>query len=307
MEIQRNALCICYDRYLPDADPGVGLGRVERLALVTQKMWAPGDTLTVSFMGGTSIQRQHAIDAAKRLSEIANINFEFLSSGAGTIRIAFNPSLGAWSFIGRDILGVPKAQPTMNLGFDQPGTYTHELLHSVGAIHEHQSPFGNKIQWNKPQVYHDLGGPPNNWDKATIDHNMFAKYSETQLNGTQFDPKSIMLYAFPPSWTIDGFHVEPNVALSPLDVEWLAKAYPGRTQPPIEPVKPQPPTTGGKLMGILKVVRQVLAMGAQIAKFTQTTADDNIIAGLIELIDLYESGIVTDKKAAANVIVARMF
>ncbi len=248
--MKRRPPCICYDRYLPNAAPL----HADRLVLLTANMWQPGDKLTVSFMGGSAVQRQHVIDAATRLMAVANIDFVFLTGGVGTIRIAFNPSLGAWSLIGRDVLGVPRNQPTMNLGFDQAGTYTHELTHTLGAIHEHQSPFGNPIQWNRPQVYHDLGGPPNNWDQATIDHNMFEKYSQTQTNGTQFDRASIMLYAFPASWTIDGFHVEPNAVLSDQDKLWLATKYPGRVPPPVmppAPTDPPPPPAPGNPVQII--------------------------------------------------------
>ena len=231
--LQRQPLCMCYDRYLPTAAPEPGMTPMDRLVLVTSKMWEPGDKITVSFFGGTSTQRKHVIDVCARLMEIANLKFDFITSGVGMIRTAFNASLGAWSMLGKDALGVSRSQPTMNLGFDQPGTYTHEFLHAVAAIHEHQSPFDNPIQWNKPQVYHDLSGPPNNWDRATIDHNMFEHYSATLTNGTTFDPKSVMLYSFPASWTIDGFHVKSNSALSDMDKIWLATKYPGRSTPPV--------------------------------------------------------------------------
>lgn len=236
--IRPDALPMCYDRFLP-SHPKESLSMPQKLVLYTSKMWDPGDTLTVSFIGGSAAQRQHVIDAAGRLMAIANLKFDFMSVGAGTLRIAFNQSLGAWSYIAKDALGVSRSQPTMNLGFDQGGTYTHELVHALGAIHEHQSPFGNPIIWNKPQVYHDLSGPPNNWDQETIDSNMFATYSESQTNGTQFDAQSVMLYSFPASWTLDGFHVDANAVLSDLDKSWLATKYPGVSVPP--PPPPPPP------------------------------------------------------------------
>ena len=130
-----SALCICHDMYSPEEK---GSLEANRLVLWSAKMWAPGDKLTTSFIGGTSQQRTHVIDAAKRIMEVANIDFVFVDS-RGVIRIAFNPSLGAWSMVGRDALTVSMSQPTMNLGFDQAGTYTHELVHALGAIHEHQS------------------------------------------------------------------------------------------------------------------------------------------------------------------------
>lgn len=274
IDIRPNAPCMCYDRHLSDE---MVVTAAERIVLLTDRMWEPGDTITVSFFGGSSTQRSHCVDVARRLEEICNINFDFLTSGVGFCRIAFNPSLGAWSFLGKDILGVSKTQPTMNLGFDQAGTYTHEFVHMLGGIHEHQSPFGNPIQWNKPQVYHDLGGPPNNWDRGTIDHNMFNRYSVTQTNGTTFDPKSIMLYSFPASWTIDGFSVKPNEVLSDLDKQWLALKYPGRVQPPVPPTPPNPPSPPVPPAGVdldfrlelaNKMMRVRLPAGWQVTKFS---------------------------------------
>lgn len=236
-----DALNICYDRFLPSDPMQEDMPLPQRLALVSDKMFQPGDRITVSFIGGSSAQRQHCLDVAKRLMEIANIKFEFVTGTGGMWRIAFNSSLGAWAFLGKDALSVSRQEATMNLGFDQPGTYTHEFLHAgAAAIHEHQNPFDNPIKWNKPQVYHDLGGPPNNWDRATIDSNMFAVYSKTQVNGTSYDPKSVMLYARPASWTIDGDKVDPNAVLSSEDIRWLSTKLPGVSTPP-PPVDPPPP------------------------------------------------------------------
>ncbi len=237
---RRNPPCVCFDRLLPDHPRD--LAHVERIALFTSKMWTPGDVLTVSFLGGSNAQQQKVVALAASMEKLVNLKFNFVASG-GTIRIAFNPSLGAWSYIGKDCLGIARDQPTMNLGFDQAGTYAHEWAHLLGGIHEHTSPFGNPIQWNKEQVYHDLSGPPNNWDRATIDSNMFTVYSQTQLNGTTFDPKSILLYSFPASWTVNGFHVEPNAVLSELDKQWLASKYPGVAGPVTPPTPPAPPIT----------------------------------------------------------------
>jgi hypothetical protein len=79
----------------------------------------------------------------------------------------------------------------------------HEFGHALGLIHEHQSP-ANGIQWDRPAVIRDLSGPPNRWDPPTIEHNVFNKYtSQTVSQFTQFDPESIMLYAFPSHWTVE--------------------------------------------------------------------------------------------------------
>ncbi len=78
----------------------------------------------------------------------------------------------------------------------------HEFGHALGLIHEHQNPLGT-IKWNKPAVVHDLSGPPNNWDQATIDHNMFEAYPAAEIDGTKLDKTSIMMYPIPASWVTD--------------------------------------------------------------------------------------------------------
>ena len=122
------------------------------------------------------------------------------------IRVAFMQGEGSWSFIGSDSESVPNQdEPTMNYGWltssssDDVGiarVVLHEFGHAVGLAHEHQNVSGG-IKWNKEQVYKDLGGPPNNWPKETIDHNMFDRYDETIAIYSEFDPKSIMLYPIP--------------------------------------------------------------------------------------------------------------
>ncbi|KYG04421.1 hypothetical protein BE21_46920 [Sorangium cellulosum] len=100
----------------------------------------------------------------------------------------------------------------------------HEFGHALGLIHEHQQP-ENGIKWNKEKVYEDLSGPPNNWDKKTIDFNMFEADSEAEAAHSTFDPHSIMMYAFPASWTEDGFSTGFNTALSSKDKRFIRQQY----------------------------------------------------------------------------------
>ena len=85
----------------------------------------------------------------------------------------------------------------------------------------------------------DLKGPPNFWDEATIRHNVLDKYSMDQVIGTAFDPHSIMLYAFPGTWTVSGQGTELNRELSKQDKDFVGSSqmYPSATsQPPELPV-----------------------------------------------------------------------
>jgi hypothetical protein len=215
-------LRVCYDRILPadlhNAPPAVvpmpGAGT--RAAFERNKLWGLGTTLRVAFLDGTADQQALVRKFAPIWSQFANLKFDFVNNTNPQIRITFNADDGAWSYIGLDCTTIPKAQPTMNLGWQDEGVILHEFGHTLGLIHEHQNPDGG-IKWNKETVYRDLGGSPNFWDKATVDNNMFATYSKNQVNATTVDKKSIMLYAIPKAWTLDGFSSTENNVLSDED------------------------------------------------------------------------------------------
>jgi hypothetical protein len=223
-------LKVCIDRVLPRDQRRILAQRLtgpSRAALLVGKKWPNGSTLRVRFLGGSAAQQAIVKQFAPQWCQHANLKLEFGEAADAEIRITFQDDDGAWSYIGTDCKDIPLHQPTMNLGWQDEGVVLHEFGHAIGLIHEHQNPHGG-IQWNKPNVYRDLGGPPNNWDKETIDHNMFATYDVQQINGTALDKKSIMLYAIPKAWTVDGFQSEPNEVLSATDKAFIgeAKNYP---------------------------------------------------------------------------------
>jgi len=224
------ALKVCFDRVLPSdlrrfSQPQTR-GVAPRLAVLKAKKWPNGSALRVRFLGGTSAQHDIVKQFAPQWGKHANLKFDFSDAPEAEIRIDFQDD-GAWSYIGTDCKDIPLNQSTMNFGWLDEGVVLHEFGHAIGLIHEHQNPLGG-IKWNKPQVYRDLGGPPNFWSQATVDHNMFATYAVDQINGTALDKKSIMLYAIPKTWTLDGFQSEPNDVLSPTDQTFIGdpKNYP---------------------------------------------------------------------------------
>ncbi len=229
---------ICFDRILPAdlARPHRGRllrgpgGQPTRAAFEIAKLWPNGSTITLSFLSGSPSQHATVKQFANQWPQFANLKFNWLASGEGQVRIDFQDD-GSWSYIGTDALGIAAGQATMNFGWLDEGVVLHEFGHMIGMIHEHQNPIDNLIQWNKPVVNAALAGPPNRWSQATIDHNMYAKYAVTQINGSSFDSASVMLYSFPASWTLNGFHSNPNQQLSQLDRDFAARVYPGAGQP----------------------------------------------------------------------------
>jgi hypothetical protein len=91
-------------------------------------------------------------------------------------------------------------------------------------VHEHQNPTGG-IQWDEQAVLRYFSGAPNFWDEEQIRFNVMDKYDSNLLNASKYDPKSIMLYAFPASLTLNGVATQANAVMSPVDIEWMSKVY----------------------------------------------------------------------------------
>ena len=221
----------CTDRVLPRDQmrfqSTVQRGGGARAIIPIGKLWMNGSTLRVRFIDGNAQQQAKAKEQALWWTNFANLHFDFNNAPDAEIRVAFNPDDGAWSYIGTDNRGIPNNQPTMNLGFMDGGTAGHEFGHAIGLAHEHQNPAGG-IEWNEAVVVKGLSGPPNNWDAATIRHNVLEKYRVDQIKGTAFDADSIMLYFFPGSWVKSGVGTHANDVLSTVDKSYVAsaEAYP---------------------------------------------------------------------------------
>ena len=98
-----------------------------------------------------------------------------------------------------------------------------------------------KLEWNKPVVYAKLGAPPNNWDHAQCDAQIFHQYALSSFNGSAYDPHSVMHYVFPDNFFKNKPHLKEAHGLSDLDKVWINKTYPGKPLP--KGVNPDPSGT----------------------------------------------------------------
>lgn len=192
------------------------------------KLWLPGRTLRVAFLDGTTEAQALVAHYARQWCDYANIHFDFGHHARAEIRIAFRDD-GSWSAIGTDALVeelFPADEPTMNFGWLDEAVVLHEFGHALGLIHEHQSP-AQAIQWDEAAVIAYLAGPPNYWPAERTRANVFERYSVTQTQYTDFDPSSIMLYYFPPEFTLNRQQFTQNTVLSEQDKHFIAQCYPG--------------------------------------------------------------------------------
>ena len=266
----------CTDRLLPGNQmrfqSTVRRGGSTRAIMPIGKLWMNGSTLRVRFLGGTAAQQAKAKEQALWWTVFANLKFDFNNAADAEIRVGFDANDGAWSYIGTDNRNIPTNQATMNLGFMDGGTAGHEFGHAIGMAHEHQNPAGG-IEWNEATVIQSLSGPPNNWDEATIRHNVLEKYRVDQIQGTKFDPDSIMLYFFPGSWVKSGVGTHANEVLSAVDKAYIAsaQAYP-KTAPTVLDA------TELKVNASRRTLASIGKAGEEdLFKFTVTTGGNHII------------------------------
>jgi hypothetical protein len=202
------------------------------IAVLTSKYWGPTPRrLTVSFMESTPANlRARIVSHMNAWTRTAGISFAE-TQGTGDVRISRGAD-GYWSYLGTDILHIPRNRQTMNLqGFtmntpesEYKRVVRHETGHTLGFPHEHmrQALVARVV----PEKAYEYFLRTQGWDKRTVDQQVLTALDEQSLMSTPADQTSIMCYQLPGSITRDGQPILGGVDINQTDYTFAGRIYP---------------------------------------------------------------------------------
>jgi hypothetical protein len=225
-------------------------GGPRRLALLIENRWPKaGVDLSVQFLDNPASElRKRILLHMNEWSKTANIRFRETAE-TGLVRIARldhpEEMAGYWSYVGTQILGIDKGDPTFNLeGFTMKTEESefhrvvrHEAGHTLGFEHEHmRTDLVKKIDRKKAFVYFDR---TQGWTKEETTQQVLTPLAAGSIMGTtESDPLSIMCYQIPGEITKDGKEIPGGTDINAKDFAFAAKVYPKTGKLP--PVPPPP-------------------------------------------------------------------
>lgn len=230
---------------LNPANVPAGVHEPQRAALLASAYWgAKGVDLTVSFMESIQADLRDRILShfnAWQTVAGANVKFRWVQSG-GQVRVSRGPG-GYWSYLGSDVLAIPKGEQTMNLESFTMQTpesefvrvIRHEVGHCIGFPHEHLRPaLVALLDRAKTIAYFER---TQGWSEQDVVYQVLTPLTESSLLGaTPADASSIMCYDIPGECTRSGEPIAGGTDIDQFDKDCVDKLYPLSDVPP----EPQP-------------------------------------------------------------------
>jgi hypothetical protein len=237
-------LCALPPRVPPPLSAAVMANPIRANAILfSRSKWVNGTVLHYCFFksGHFAVPKKQAEAVRAAFSKWRGVGIglkfkEVSQLSEAEVRIGYSVKDGdSQSTVGREILNDPLTEPTTIYGWDLTtkegrATALHEIGHVLGMEHEHQNPFAG-IKWHEEAVYENLAEPPNEWTHSETFHNILEKLSPQQVQGSKWDPDSIMEYEFEPGLIAEPKRYETNGlsppgTLSAADRKWVRKWYP---------------------------------------------------------------------------------
>jgi Astacin (Peptidase family M12A) len=208
----------------------------ERIAVVTTKYWgSKGVSLTVGFLDNPpAALKKRILLHMNAWNKTGNVKFvETKKDPQVRIARAGGDNGGYWSYLGTDILHIPKNEQTMNLEAFSMDTsegefhrvVRHETGHTLGFPHEHmRKQLVDKID---PAKAIEFFMRTQGWSEAEVRAQVLTPLEESSLMGTpDADPKSIMCYQIPGSLTKDGKPIVGGLDIDASDFTFAGQIYP---------------------------------------------------------------------------------
>lgn len=214
------------------ADTAALVNNPARISVLTSKYWGPTPRrLTVSFMETAPADlRRRILSHMNAWGNTVCIQFAE-TRGTGNVRISRSAD-GYWSYLGTDVLLIPRNRQTMNLqGFtmstpesEYKRVVRHETGHTLGFPHEHmRRALVARIDPNKAYAFFLR---TQGWDRQTVDEQVLTPLDERSLMATPADQTSIMCYQLPGSITRDGRAITGGLDINRTDFTFAGRIYP---------------------------------------------------------------------------------
>ena len=230
-----NKLSVLTDRLIPGDELHAQAG-----VMLTKKIWPVGRVLTIGWFRGEYTEddklRARIRDLINGVERYANIRARFIGFDnvhEADVRIADRDD-GSWSYVGTDVLSIPRDEPTLNLGWLEHDMDADELRrvviheyggHTIGMEHEQGHPHNDR-EYDREYIY-DHFQRTQGWGRAETDWQFFRLLSARASTFDGYDPDSVMHYPVPREFLLDASQeIGWNDRYSDGDRAFLRRVYP---------------------------------------------------------------------------------